>query len=562
MLSNLSIKDIVLIRDLALDFSSGLSVVTGETGAGKSILLDSLGLATGARADAGLVRSGAPSGQVTACFDPIANHPVFALLTQQDIAFEAGDALILRRSLSAEGRSRGWINDQPVSVALLREVGKMMVEVHGQHDDRGLVEVASHRALLDDFAENAVAGEKVNQRFEDYRTASKALDQAQAKLATAREEEEYIRHAVSELEQMKPIAGEESELAGERTRMMQGERIAEDLSDFAKKLAGGGGVDVSVRGVLRRMERLGEDAQTLLQGVIAGLDRASIELEEARLALDSIRSNLEFSPAELESTEERLFELRAIARKHNCQVDDLPELLAKMSGMISELDAGDETVRRALVAKDLAWQAFEKAVLALRASRQLAGGKLDKAVCAELPPLKLAQARFRSNIELLDPSQWNGDGGERVSFEVSTNPSTAFGGLFKIASGGEQARFILALKVVLASKGSVPVLVFDEVDQGIGGATASAVGERLERLAKDAQVLVVTHSPQVAALGGAHYRIEKSDSESDKGLVTTTDVTALNAHDRQEEIARMLAGSEVTTEARAAAIKLMVRGVA
>ena len=562
MLSSIRIRDIVLIRDLSLDFHQGLAVFTGETGAGKSILLDSLGLATGARADAGLVRRGAAEGQVTACFEPEADHPVAALLEQNTLTWMRDEPLILRRSVSAAGRSRAWINDQPVSASLLRDIGQSLVEVHGQHDDRGMINPVNHRTLLDVFAGNQQEVQQMRDSFSAFRKASRRYDEAKAVLKAAREEEDYLRHAVAELEQLAPIAGEEDTLACERSRMMQGERISEDLNDFAKSLAGGGGVDSSVRSVLRRMERLDDEAQTLLQTVMESLERASIELEEARLGLDHIHAELEFSPAELENTEERLFELRAVARKHGCSVDALPSLLLGMQDKLLALDAGDATLRQAAEARDQAWQAFERDVLQLRQTRIENAALLDAAVCEELPPLKLEKARFRSRIELLEPSEWNEDGGERVYFEVSTNPGSDFGGLFKIASGGEQARFILALKVVLASRGSVPVLVFDEVDRGIGGATASAVGDRLERLAKAAQVLVVTHSPQVAALGATHYQIAKSDTLEEGAPVTTTDVSVLDTDGRQEEIARMLAGAEITAEARAAAIQLMVRGAA
>lgn len=561
MLTSLSIQDIVLVQDLSLDLSSGLTVLTGETGAGKSILLDSLGLATGARADSGLVRSGAREGRVTACFEPSDDHPVRLMLADQGIACDSGEPVIMRRALTAEGRSRAWINDQPVSIGLMKQAGQSLVEVHGQHDDRHLVDPATHRDMLDLYGDCFPDRGQVTTSWKQYRAALADFEKAQARLTAAREEEDYLRHALAELETISPRTGEENELADERSRMMQGERITEDLADFAKSLASNSGVDSTVRGVLRRMERLDDGARQLLEAVMTSLDQASIELEEARLGLDEIRRNLDFSPAELEQTEERLFELRALARKHDCLVDDLPAVMERMAAQVEALDAGDTLLREASQARDKAWSRFKDAVLALRSSREKAAKRLDGEVIAELPPLKLAKAQFRTKIECLEEDQWNGDGGERVEFEVSTNPGSPFGGLFKIASGGEQARFILALKVVLATKGSVPVLVYDEVDRGIGGATAAAVGERLLRLSKGAQVLVVTHSPQVAALGMHHLHISKDDIEAKAAndqFVTRTDVSQLDQTGRREEIARMLSGSEITSEARAAADQLMM----
>ncbi|MCJ9427503.1 DNA repair protein RecN [Kordiimonas marina] len=552
MLTGLSIRDIVLIDKLDLDLAGGLTVLTGETGAGKSILLDSLGLATGARADRALVRQGQPQGSVSAEFNVSSDHPACALLAKQGM--DHGDGfVILRRQITADGRSRAWANDQAISQGLLSDLGALLVEVHGQHDDRVLLDAGAHRDLLDAFGGYDDKIDAVKTAWQAHAQAKKALAAAEADLEAARKDEDFLRHAVEELTSLSPEPGEESELADRRALMMQGEKLAEDLNSYQDELAADGGVDAIVRGVLRRMERADASVAGLLTPVIEALDRAAIELGEGLAALDALQRDLEFDPNELERVEERLFEMRRLARKHNCQPDDLAVLGAQLEARLAALDAGDAAVEDARQAELAAMKALKSAIANLSAARTAAAMELDRLVMDELPPLKLEKAQFRTDIEALPEGEWGPHGGDRVSFEVKTNPGTPFGPLIKIASGGELARFILALKVVLARGSSTPVMVFDEVDRGIGGATASAVGERLKRLTEGAQVLVVTHSPQVAARGDQQFQISKRD----EGATTRTTVVELSRDERREEIARMLAGEVITDEARAAADRLL-----
>lgn len=552
MLTSLSIRDIVLIEKLTLSFSEGLTVLTGETGAGKSILLDSLGLATGARADRALVRQGQEKGVVSATFAVDADHVACRLL--EDQALDGGDGvIILRRQITADGRSRAWANDQPISQGLLAELGSMLVEVHGQHDDRGLLDSAGHRDLLDQFGNYGAELQAVAAAYKELRDANTALADAESTLADAKADEDFLKHAVEELSSLGMEEGEEGALAERRTLMMQGEKLAGDLQTYQDELARDGGVDAAVRGVLRRMERTEGAAGDLLAPVIEALDRAAIELGEGMAALDRLAQDLDFDPHELERTEERLFEIRRLARKHNCQPDALPALLDNLQARYAAVGAGDEMVAEARQRANAAQLAMTNAVAALTAKRKTAAAELDTLVMAELPPLKLEKAQFRTLIEPLAEGEWGQKGADRVGFEVKTNAGTPFGPLVKIASGGELARFILALKVVLARGSSTPVMVFDEVDKGIGGATASAVGERLRRLSDSAQVLVVTHSPQVAARGSRQFQISKGD----EGSETRTHVAALSDQERREEIARMLAGNVITDAARAAADQLL-----
>lgn len=552
MLTTLSIRDIVLIEKLTLSFGAGLTVLTGETGAGKSILLDSLGLATGARADRALVRQGQDKGMVWAAFTVDASHAACTLLDEQGM--DSGDGvIILRRQITNDGKSRAWVNDQPVSQGLLSEIGSLLVEVHGQHDDRGLLDAAGHRGLLDAFggyAPELQAAAKAHRAFQE---ATRAQAEAERMLADARADEEFVQHALDELEKLAMEPGEEDALAERRTLMMQGEKLADDLEGYQAELAADGGVDAVVRGVLRRMERTEGAAGELLAPVIEALDRAAIEMSEGMAALGRLAQDLDFDPHELESTEERLFEIRRLARKHSCAADDLPGLLDEFRRRHAAISSGDEMVADARKRAADARESLEKAVEALSNRRASSAAKLDALVTAELPPLKLEKAVFRTVVENLPEHEWTALGGDRVSFEVKTNPGTPFGPLVKIASGGELARFILALKVVLARGSSTPVMVFDEVDKGIGGATASAVGARLRRLSDDAQVLVVTHSPQVAARGDCQFQIAKGD----EGTETRTHVASLSSVERREEIARMLAGSVITDAARAAADQLL-----
>lgn len=552
MLTALSIRDIVLIDKLSLSFSDGLSVLTGETGAGKSILLDSLGLATGARADRALVRAGCDRGVVTACFSVAANHAACQRLRDNAVDDGGGD-IILKRQVASDGRSRAWINDEPVGQAVLAEVGGLLVEVHGQHDDRGLLDAAAHRALLDDYAGLAGPVSDVAGYHASLRDARAAQAVVEDQLAAARADEDYIRHALEELDALSPEIGEEEALSDRRALMMQGEKAVRELSDLQAVLGAGDGVDAIVRGVIRRIDRLAPEIAAVLAPVSEALDRAAEDLTTATDKLDRVHEQLQFNPAELEAVEERLFEIRRLTRKHNCAPDDLVALREDFAGKLAGIERGDTALADVEAAVAAAKAAFVAAVKTLSDARAKAAHQLDKKVNKELPPLKLEKAQFRTSLQPLEEADWGEFGAERVLFEVKTNAGSNFGPMVKVASGGELARFILALKVVLAHNAPPSAMVFDEVDRGIGGATASAVGERLKRLAGRSQVLVVTHSPQVAALGDCQYQISKQDN----GGATRTIVAELSADSRREEIARMLAGAEITEAARAAADQLL-----
>ncbi|GAK33748.1 DNA repair protein RecN [alpha proteobacterium Q-1] len=563
MLLSLVIRDIVLIEHLELGFNEGLTVLTGETGAGKSILLDSLGLAIGARAETSLVRQGAKRGSVTASFAVPASHPARRYLDDQDFILE-DDLLILRRVINADGGSRAFVNDQPSSVAVLRALGDLLIEVHGQHDDRGLLDAAGHRDLLDAFGGHGAVLKAVAASYDALSRAEAALSEAEAQHAALRADEDFMRHALAELQALAPEPGEEERLAMARAQMMQGEKLAVLLAEIREELSADSGFEAQLRGALRRLERLDVEAQALLEPVLTPLNRAALEAAEGMAALGRVEADLDFDPHWLEQTEERLFALRAAGRKHKCPPDDLPDLQKRMAAAIASLDDNEHDLADRRRALDAARAAFADQVAALHAARREAAARLDQAVMAELPPLKLEKARFQTEITALAQDHWVRHGGDHVAFAISTNPGAPFGPLIKIASGGELARFILALKVALASRMSADSLVFDEVDRGIGGATADAVGERLARLAARAQVLVVTHSPQVAARGDTHFQISKSEireslaGTTDDGQMRT-DVLALDPESRREEIARMLSGAAITDEARAAASSLMKR---
>lgn len=552
MLTDLSIRDIVLIDKLTLSFSEGLNVLTGETGAGKSILLDSLGLALGARADRALVRSGQDKGSVSAVFSVPENHAACQILADSGVDVAAGE-LVLRRQITADGRSKAWVNDEPVSQGALAKVAHLLVEIHGQHDDRGLLDSNAHRDLLDAFAGAGDLRASVASSFHTLKQAKSDRADLEAKMRKASEDEDYIRHALEELAALAPAAGEEQELADKRTLMMQGEKAAEELAEFQETLFSGEGVDARVRGVLRRMVRQGEELATVLQPATEALDRAAEELAIADQELARVLDGLSFNPNELEQVEERLFEYRRLARKHNCQPEDLIALQAQLQSQLDSIDQGEEALAAATAAVEKARVSLIAAVEKLSKKRRATAGQLDDLVNQELQPLKLEKATFRTTIEAIDEEHWNEFGAEKVTFEVKTNAGSAFGPMVKVASGGELARFILALKVVLSKNSKPATMVFDEVDRGIGGATASAVGERLKRLSDGSQLLVVTHSPQVAAQGDIQFQISKSDI----GEQTKTDVVELTAERRLEEIARMLAGAEVTEAARAAAGQLL-----
>jgi len=553
MLVRLSIRDVVLIERLDLTFESGLGVLTGETGAGKSILLDSLGLALGERADSGLVRAGAAQLAVTAQFELAPDHPAHALLDEQ--GFDAEDVLILRRVVSKDGRSRAFINDQPASVGLLRRIGDTLVEVHGQFDNHGLLNPATHRGVLDAYAAAGTALAACRTAYAAWKRAAEARAAAEADLRAAREEEETLRHAEEELAALDPRPGEEAELAERRTVLMNGEKLAEGLSAALQALEHDGvGIEAMIHTAQRHLGRIAEMADSTVAPVIEALDRAAVEAAEAYNLLDRTAGEIDLDPQHLEEVEERLFALRGLARKHGCTVDELPEVLDTLRRRLAALDDGGADLMRLAKEEQAARGAYLEAARALSKARRAAAADLDAAVARELGPLKLDKARFVTRIEDLDEDHWGADGLDRVAFEVATNPGAAPGPIHKIASGGELARFMLALKVVLARTSPIPTLIFDEVDAGIGGATAAAVGERLGRLAGDvAQVLVVTHSPQVAAKGDHHLRVAKAETD---GVVTTT-VVPLSDAERREEVARMLAGETITDQARAAAASLM-----
>ncbi|SEK52716.1 DNA replication and repair protein RecN [Sphingomonas palmae] len=548
MLTALSIRDVVLIEALDLDFGEGLGVLTGETGAGKSILLDSLGLALGRRGDSGLVRHGAAQASVTATFDRPAG--VDAVLEENGIDAEPGEPLIVRRIVKADGGSRAFVNNQPSSAALLREIGQLLVEIHGQHDDRGMLAPAGHRALLDAFARADVA--KVSAAHTAWRDATSALEDAQAEIATAQRDREWLEHAVAELDKLAPEPGEEEALAERRRGMQRAEKIADDLNDVTGHVDGRDGALTQLRQAARVLERIAEDHPALAEA-LAAIDRAVIEGAVAEEKLRDAAAALMHDPRQLEEDEARLFELRAMARKHRVQPDDLAALADRQRAQLERLNAGEEGLAGLEARVDKARAAYVAAADALTKQRTAAAKRLDAAVAGELAPLKLDAARFRTIVAPLSEGEWSPAGRDRVEFEISTNPGAPFAPLAKIASGGELSRFILALKVALAQQGGAATMIFDEIDRGVGGAVASAIGDRLARLATRAQLLVVTHSPQVAARGAAHLLIAKSND----GKVTRTGVRPLSPDERREEIARMLSGATVTDEARAQAERLL-----
>jgi DNA repair protein RecN (Recombination protein N) len=552
MLARLSIRDIVLIERLDIEFSRGLAVLTGETGAGKSILLDAFALALGGRGDAGLVRHGAEQGQVTAVFDVPKGHPATAILS--DNGLDDTGEMILRRVQLADGRTRAFINDQAISVQTLKAVGAMLVEIHGQHDERALVDAATHRRLLDAFAgleKDVAALEKL---WESRRTANAALEEHRAGMERAAREADYLRHASAELKSLAPHEGEETALATRRTTMMQGEKIAADLRDAQEAVGGNHSPVAALSAAVRRLERRAANSPTLVEPAVKAIDIAINALEEADQHLTAALAAADFDPHELERIEERLFALRGASRKYSTPVDNLAALAAKYASDVALIDAGAEQLKKLEADAGEADRRYAAAAKKLSAAREKSAQKLDKAVNAELAPLKLERATFTTQLES-DPEMPGPQGFDRIEFWVQTNPGTRPGPLMKVASGGELSRFLLALKVVLADRGSAPTLVFDEIDTGVGGAVADAIGTRLSWLAGKVQVMAVTHAPQVAARASQHLLISKD--ALDKGKRVATRVNALAADHRREEIARMLAGAEITAEARAAAERLL-----
>jgi len=546
VLAALTIRDIVLIEQAALEFAPGLNVLTGETGAGKSILLDSLGLAVGTKGRAS-VRAGASQGSAIAVFEPEKNHAAWAMLREQ--AMEVGDEIVLRRTLASDGRSRGFINDQAVGVSLLKDLGSLLLEVHGQQDDRGLFDTATHRVLLDGFGGLHGDAQTVAALFGELAAARTALEELKALAARAQAEAEFVRAAANELSEFDPQAGEEESLAGERALMMNAARIVEEVSSALESLSSERGAQTGLAQALKKLSRMNEQARKIAAPAETALEQAYALAEEARQELDSLLSRLDTDTNALERKEERLFALRALARKYSVTTEQLPALRDEYLAKQEALSAGGGQMKQAQTRVATTREAYLTAARKLSKSREGAARKLEAAVAGELTPLKLGHAKFRVALEKLEDDKGAAVGLERIAFEVATVEGAAFGSLTKIASGGELARFSLALKVALAQVSSPAAMVFDEVDRGVGGAVADAVGERLQRLAQTTQVLLVTHSPQVAARAARHFRISRVKDK--------TRIELLDDEQRLEEIARMLSGANVTTEARAAAKRLM-----
>ena len=552
MLARLSIRDIVLIDQLDLDFSLGLTILTGETGAGKSILLDALSLALGARGDGSLVRQGQTQGQVTAVFDLPAGHAALAALAANDIPAEG--ELIFRRVQVADGRTRAYVNDQSVSAQTLRAIASNLVEIHGQHDERALMDSSTHRALVDSYGALEEMAAAVQAAFATLRGLESDLAAERARVAEAEKAADFAKHASDELAKLAVLPGEEELLASKRQAMMQGEKVAADIRDAHDSLSGESSILPVLVSISRRLQRRMPQAPELIEPSVKALDDAMEALETATQTVEAALRACDFDPRELERCEERLFALRGMARKYSVNVDSLPALGEKYAAELADLSEGRKRVAELEAAVREAAKAYAQAAAALSKARVTAARELGEAVNVELPPLKLERARFEAEVHT-DTKLVSADGYDRVEFVVQTNPGSRPGPIMKVASGGELSRFLLALKVSLAERDTAPTLVFDEIDTGVGGAVADAIGMRLARLAKKAQVLAVTHAPQVAARSQRHFKIIKG--EVGEGERVVTKVITLGAIERREEIARMLAGAEITREARAAAKSLI-----
>ena len=547
MLRGLDISDMLIISRLELRFEPGLNVLTGETGAGKSILLDSLGFVLGWRGRADLVRQGAAQGEVTAWFDLPPDHAAHAVL--EEAGLPGGEELILRRVNSGDGRKTAWVNDRRASGEVLRALSETLVELHGQHDDRGLLNPRGHRAILDDFAGNRTLLDGTRAAWSNLGAARRRQEEATAAREAIRAEEEYLRHAVAELDKLDPQPGEEEAL-DTRRRLMQGaEKIRSDVA-HAYELMGQNGAEAAMGDALRWLDGVAHKAEGALEAPMAALGRAMVELDEAMSGIADAIDGMSFDPIDLEVTEERLFAIRGLARKHDVPADQLPDFAATLRGRLDALDASESEAAALKTEVAAAQASYDKAAETLAAARRAAASRLDKAVAAELAPLKMDRAVFETQITAETPGP---EGQDAVSFTVATNPGAPAGPLGKIASGGELSRFLLALKVCLTREQNGLTLIFDEIDRGVGGATADAVGRRLQSLAAGGQILVVTHSPQVAALGAHHWRVEKSVSDG----MTTSNVVPLARTERIDEVARMLSGDTITDAARAAAEALL-----
>ena len=552
MLRHLSIRDVVLIDRLDLDFSAGLGVLTGETGAGKSILLDSLGLVLGARGDSNLVRAGCERAVVSADFDVAGDVEITALLAEHGLESDDG-RLLLRRVLGADGRSRAFLNDQSISIGLLRDVGTRLVDVHGQFEHHGLLNPRTHGVALDAFGVLEALVDTVRVAYGDWVAASELLAAKEAALGKAQEEEAFLRHALEELNELVPETDEEATLAERRQRLQHGEKLKAAMIGAQAALGEDNGADRGLQLATRELARVGQVAAGLFEGALAALDRAAAELAEVVHELHEAERDIDVDPGALDEIERRLFALRGLARKHGCEVDGLAALHESLGEQLVSLDNAGSQLTEIAARAEAARRDYVKAAEKLSRSRHAAAARLDAAVAGELPPLKLGNATFMTEIARLDEARWGPMGCDEVRFTVATNPGATPGPIHKIASGGELSRFMLALKVVLADSAGNKTLVFDEVDAGVGGATAAAVGQRLARLSRERQVLVVTHSPQVAAVGAQHWRVAKREDVER----VVTEVAVLPQKARQEEIARMISGAEVTDEARAAAARLM-----
>ncbi|QXT41272.1 DNA repair protein RecN [Gymnodinialimonas ceratoperidinii] len=547
MLRHLDIRDMLIIDRLELAFQPGLNVLTGETGAGKSILLDSLGFVLGWRGRADLVRAGAAQGEVVAEFDLPAGHPAFAVL--EDAGLPASDELILRRINTPEGRKTAWVNDRRVSGEVLRALSDVLVELHGQQDDKGLLDPKNHRAMLDEYGDLLGQRGKVAAAWRAKSAAAKALAAAEKRLAEMRDEEEFLRHSVAELDKLAPEAGEEAELDAKRRLMQAAEKMRADVAQAISAL-GLNGAEGALSDAGRWLDGVVEHAEGRLEMPMAALERALVELGEAQAGVASFAERLEFDPAELEMTEERLFALRGLARKHNVLADDLAGLAETLSTRLAALDGGEAELKQLQAARDREDEAYAEAAAELTAAREKAARALDRAMGAELAPLKMDRAVFETRRTEAPAGP---DGVDAITFTVATNPGAPSGPLNRIASGGELSRFLLALKVCLTSDQAGLTMIFDEIDRGVGGATADAVGRRLADLASGGQVLVVTHSPQVAALGAHHWRVAKSVEEG----ITYSRVLPLSQDERVDEVARMVAGDTITDAAKDAARALL-----
>ena len=544
MLASLTIKNVVLIDHLTIDFSAGLSALTGETGAGKSILLDSLGLALGARADAGLVRHGTEQASVSVTFDLPKTHPVIKLIEEQDL--ESDTTLILRRNLSKDGRSKAFINDQPISVSLLKQVGALLVEIHGQFETHNLLNAKYHGFLLDEYAKHETALKDLSADWQFWKDSEKALIARQKEMDQAREEEEFYRTSLEDIDALSPQVGEEESLTQARSRLMRREQIVESLNEAKEGL---NDIETKAMSVWRALERLDTEGAPAIEA----MERTNAEIQEVFSALNDLSHDVENNDVSLSDIDDRLFALKAQAKKHGCSIDELSNKREEIASALNAIENQDDYL--ASLKKDVEKNKarYIERAKSLSLSRQKKAKTLSQLVMKELPALKLEKAQFIVDVEELDEGNWNAKGIDQIQFLVATNPGAQAGALNKIASGGEMSRFILALKVVLAEVGAAQTLVFDEVDSGIGGATAAAVGERLLRLAEQNQILVVTHSPQVAAMAGHHWIVSKAGKKEIK-----TNIIPLNKkEDRREEVARMLSGTEITAEARAAADKLL-----